>query len=52
MPDSYTITMKQNVRFQGAMYPVKLNSTKFKMADLQLFLTSLYVISGYLDHYL
>ena len=33
-PDSYTITIKQNVQFQvGIIYNKKINLIKFKMTD-------------------
>ena len=39
MPNSYTINIEQNVRFQLGIYRGNLNLIKFKMADLWPFLT-------------
>ena len=35
VPDSWTITNKQNVQFHVEIYHKKLNLFKFKMADRQ-----------------
>ena len=46
VPDSWTITVEQNVRFQVAIYCEHFNLIKFKMADLRPLLTSICVITG------
>ena len=48
VPDSYTITTEQNVRFQVGICFENLNSIKFKMTNLRPLLTLIYVISGIL----
>ena len=35
VPDSLTITIKQNVRFQVGIYPEKVQLDQIKMADHQ-----------------
>ena len=46
VPDSQTITIEQNVRFQVGIYRGNFNFIKFKIADLQPLLLSIYVVTG------